>query len=469
MMNQKGDSQTLAQETVSEETTYSQYVKPYSPYSDESDLQSDSQQAIGPWKHENDASTNTRYETIKPSLSSQTKDTVLNSSFYDETSDYVTDDVKSSTSHISDEVHSPTPGVAALQKQIDSYHEYLTSELSGVDKPLVKLSQQKMPLTEKNEYFKHHEQSKVHQDTVKTKDAQSLYSYKLRRQSTLFSIASPGEQSQLDQFFSDDDYIPEAVQEEPIHTEDAANHSTINDDAFESVQNEPIDTKNTAAAASTVEDDTPRDRQEEPMMIDNATSATAPNEACSSQLSDRVTQDTYQDTYQEAQTTNENTSTAQTNDDQSTEHTANSSTPTNIVNNRHESIANENVNNELSNLLQDKYSPLAEADMKKLIPQVLKKLPAIKRNELCSYLPSPDVNSGKITQDFIKHGNTIFWESATLWQQFLSAGSFNPSRKRKEREEDTESPFKDDQYEEYWGAKIEKARKKKTRTSRRNK
>ncbi|KAG1234444.1 hypothetical protein G6F68_002530 [Rhizopus microsporus] len=463
MMNQKDDSQTLAQETVSEETTYSQYVKPYSPYSDESDLQSDSQQAIEPWKHENAASTDTKYDIIKTSLSSQTKDTVMNSSFY-ETSDYVTDDVKSSTSHISDEVHSPMSGVAALQKQIDSYHEYLTSELSGVDNPPVKLSQQKMPLTEKSEYSKYHEQSKVHQDTVKTKDAQSLYSYKLRRQPTLFSIASD-EQSQPDQFFSDDDYIPEAVQKEPIHTEVAANNSNINANTFEGVQNEPIDTKNTiTAAAGTVEEDTPRDFQEEPMMTDNTTNATVSNEAYSNQLSDRVTQDTYQ----EAQTTNENILTAQTNDDQSIEHTSNPSTPTNIVNNQHEPITNENVNNELSNLLQDKHSPLAEADMKKLIPQILKKLPAIKRNELCSYLPSPDVNSGKITQDFIKHGNTIFWESATLWQQFLSAGSFNPSRKRKEKEEDTESPFKDDQYEEYWGAKIEKARKK-TRTSRRNK
>lgn len=361
-MNQKDDSQTLAQETVSEGTTYSQYVKPYSPYSDESDIQSNSQQAIEPWKHENDASANTKYDTIKhkykTSLYSQTKETMLNSSFYDETSDYVTDDVKSSTSHTSDEVHSPTPDATALQKQIDSYHEYLTSGLSGVDKPLVKLSQQKMPLTEKNEYSKHHEKSKVHQDTVKTKDTQSLYSYKLRRQPTLFSIASPDEQSQLDQFFSDDDYITEPVQEEPIHTEDAANNSTINDDTFESVQNELIDTKNTAATA-TVEEDAPRYLQEEPMMIDNATSATAYNETCSNQLSDRVTQDTYQ-----AQPTNENTSTAQTNDTQSTEHTANPSTPTNIVNNQHEPITNENVNNELSNLLQNKHSPLTEADMK---------------------------------------------------------------------------------------------------------
>ncbi|CAO3686505.1 unnamed protein product [Rhizopus microsporus] len=86
-MNQKDDSQTLAQETVSEETTYSQYVKPYSPYSDESDFQSDSQQAIEPWKHENAASTDTKYDIIKTSLSSQTKDTVMNSSFY-ETLDY---------------------------------------------------------------------------------------------------------------------------------------------------------------------------------------------------------------------------------------------------------------------------------------------------------------------------------------------------------------------------------------------
>ncbi|ORE05221.1 hypothetical protein BCV72DRAFT_306611 [Rhizopus microsporus var. microsporus] len=467
-MNQKGGSQTLAQGTASEETTYSQYMKPYGPYSDESDIQSDSQQATESWKHENDASTNTKYDTIKhkskTNLSSQTKDTVLNSPFYDETSDYVTDDVKSSTFHASDEVHSPTPGAAALQKQIDPYNEYLTSELSDVVKLPVKHSQQKMPLTEKNEYSKYHEKSKMHQDIVKTKDAQSLYSYKLRRQPTLFSIVSPDEQSQPDQFFSDGDYIPEVVQEEPIHTEDAANSSTINDDTFESVQNEPVDTKNTAATA-TVEEDTPRDLQEEPMRIDNASSTTASNKACSSQLSDRVTQDTYQ----EAQTTNKNTSTAQTNDDQSTENIANPSTTTNIVNNQHESITDENVNNELNKLLQDKYSPLAEADMKKLIPQVLKKLPAKKRNELCSYLPLPDVNSGKITQDFIKHGNTIFWESATLWQQFLSAGSFNPSRKRKEREENTESPFKDDQYEEYWGAKIEKARKKKTRTSSRNK
>lgn len=362
MMYQKGSSRTLAQETASEMKPYSQYMKPYSPYSDESDIEPYNQQAIERWKHSNDASINTKYDITKQkpktNLSSQTKNTVLNSSFYDEISDYVTDDVKSSTtSHTSDEheAHSPTPGAAALQKQIDSYHKYLTNEVSHVEKPSETRSPQKIPLMKKNDNSnqnsKHREKSKMHQDTAKAKKTRSLYSYNLRRQPTLFSIASPDEQSQPGQSFSDNDYLPEAVQEELTYTEKATNSNAMDDDTFEGVQDEPVDTINTTV---TVKEDIPEDHQGR-TMIENTTSTIV----YPSQLSDNVTQATHH----EAQTTTNSTPTAQADSNQSTGHKANPSI-TDIVNNQHESVTNGNVNSELSQLLQDKHSPLAAADLK---------------------------------------------------------------------------------------------------------
>ncbi|KAG1138187.1 hypothetical protein G6F37_007071 [Rhizopus arrhizus] len=113
----------------------------------------------------------------------------------------------------------------------------------------------------------------------------------------------------------------------------------------------------------------------------------------------------------------------------------------------------------INNLLQDKDSPLVAANLKNLIPQILNKLDEESKKHLAQYLPKPDLNEhGDISEDFLTRGNPVFYDSATTWQSLLSVGSFNPQRKRKHQEAD--SRFKDDQYEEYYGEKIEKSRKK---------
>jgi hypothetical protein len=89
----------------------------------------------------------------------------------------------------------------------------------------------------------------------------------------------------------------------------------------------------------------------------------------------------------------------------------------------------------------------------------LNKLDEESKKHLAQYLPKPDLNEhGDISEDFLTRGNPVFYDSATTWQSLLSVGSFNPQRKRKHQEAD--SRFKDDQYEEYYGEKIEKSRKK---------
>lgn len=97
------------------------------------------------------------------------------------------------------------------------------------------------------------------------------------------------------------------------------------------------------------------------------------------------------------------------------------------------------------------------------MPQLLEQLSEEEKRDLAAFLPRPDVTeSGEITEEFLTRGNNIFWESAEAWQTLLYSGAFSSDYKPKE-EEKTDRPFKDDQYEEYWGEKLKKIEKATTK------
>ncbi|KAI9281577.1 hypothetical protein BY458DRAFT_544318 [Sporodiniella umbellata] len=123
----------------------------------------------------------------------------------------------------------------------------------------------------------------------------------------------------------------------------------------------------------------------------------------------------------------------------------------------------------LEDFLQKKDSPLSEADMKDLVMTILGQLTSQEKESLAAYLPEPDLaKPGEISEEFLTRGNNVFWECTDTWQALLSAGSFDPDFKPKKPNNEIKD-FKDDQYEQYWGEKVEKAlsQKNRRRSSRR--
>ncbi|CEP15016.1 hypothetical protein [Parasitella parasitica] len=127
----------------------------------------------------------------------------------------------------------------------------------------------------------------------------------------------------------------------------------------------------------------------------------------------------------------------------------------------------------LRHLLENRNSFLAEADLRALIPHLLKSLPAAQTAELAKLLPPPDVvaveknASLAINPEFTSVSNNFFWEAADKWQQILKMGGFDQDNIQKRHKLQTQQPtkandsFKDDNYEEYWGERLERNKSEK--------
>lgn len=88
---------------------------------------------------------------------------------------------------------------------------------------------------------------------------------------------------------------------------------------------------------------------------------------------------------------------------------------------------------------------------------------------LAKLLPSPDLQgatpSTPIPDAFLSPSNTHFWEAALKFQEVLGKGGFEPEnikkRKAMRAAEQEDDSFKDDNYEAYWGERLERDKKQK--------
>lgn len=76
-----------------------------------------------------------------------------------------------------------------------------------------------------------------------------------------------------------------------------------------------------------------------------------------------------------------------------------------------------------------------------------------------------DVNSDNpIHPEFTSPSNNFFWEAVGKWQEVLSVGGFkkeNIKKRELSRTQKVDDTFKDDNYEAYWGERLERDKKAK--------
>ncbi|KAK4515237.1 uncharacterized protein ATC70_002847 [Mucor velutinosus] len=119
--------------------------------------------------------------------------------------------------------------------------------------------------------------------------------------------------------------------------------------------------------------------------------------------------------------------------------------------------------------IESRDSFLVDEDFKVLIPQLMSGLPIDEQAKLAKLLPPPDLEgataSNPIPVTFLSPSNTHFWEAVNKFQEILGMGGFEPES-IKEREamraaELQDDTFKDDNYEAYWGERLERDKKQK--------
>lgn len=109
-----------------------------------------------------------------------------------------------------------------------------------------------------------------------------------------------------------------------------------------------------------------------------------------------------------------------------------------------------------------------------LLPRLMSGLPINVQADLANLLPPPDLEgasaSNPIPLAFLSPSNTHFWEAANKFQEILGMGGFEPENVKKraamraaEQQDDT---FKDDNYEAYWGERLERDKKQKAKAER---
>ncbi|KAL9552066.1 hypothetical protein MBANPS3_003959 [Mucor bainieri] len=112
---------------------------------------------------------------------------------------------------------------------------------------------------------------------------------------------------------------------------------------------------------------------------------------------------------------------------------------------------------------------LVKEDFKTFLPQLMSQLPIQVQAGLAKLLPPPDQDgataSNPIPEAFFSPSNTHFWEAATRFQEVLGLGGFEPAtikkRKAKRAATQPDDPFKDDDYEAYWGERLKRDKKQK--------
>ncbi|KAI8388887.1 Asx homology domain-containing protein [Radiomyces spectabilis] len=147
-------------------------------------------------------------------------------------------------------------------------------------------------------------------------------------------------------------------------------------------------------------------------------------------------------------------------------------------------------------LVQNPDSLLIEADMKKILPEVFDLLPQEDKDELCALLPPCDrayrdpmnniiepknleeaIRLGMneqltltISPSFLKPARMAFWYAMEGWQEMLAAGNFMPIDPALcEEIKDEDLPWKDDEFELYWGERLERDKKLKRKSAKKAK
>ncbi|KAI8885058.1 hypothetical protein K501DRAFT_332217 [Backusella circina FSU 941] len=107
-------------------------------------------------------------------------------------------------------------------------------------------------------------------------------------------------------------------------------------------------------------------------------------------------------------------------------------------------------------LLFTKDSPLGQVDLKSMIPIWLSQLSPEDHSHLLTLLPDADKSDDStLSPDFLSSSNHIFWDAVSQWENTLICGGFSQSSSAEDAEPDD---FKDENYERYWGERLEKNR-----------
>jgi hypothetical protein len=104
-----------------------------------------------------------------------------------------------------------------------------------------------------------------------------------------------------------------------------------------------------------------------------------------------------------------------------------------------------------------------------LIPQWLNAVSPEDRQEIAKHLPVPDqAKKGKlitIKEGFDSPSNNFFWEAVEQWQDILSIGGFEKTAESSIKKDFKDSSFKDENYENYWGERLKRDEKSKTKAT----
>ncbi|KAI8885072.1 hypothetical protein K501DRAFT_284521 [Backusella circina FSU 941] len=113
-------------------------------------------------------------------------------------------------------------------------------------------------------------------------------------------------------------------------------------------------------------------------------------------------------------------------------------------------------------MLFSKDSPLGKLDLKSMIPVWLNQLSQEERTQLLTLLPDADkIDENTLEPGFLSSNNRIFWDAVGQWENILLCGGFSQSGAQSPSRltnGDEQNHFKDENYEKYWGERLERNR-----------
>jgi hypothetical protein len=96
-----------------------------------------------------------------------------------------------------------------------------------------------------------------------------------------------------------------------------------------------------------------------------------------------------------------------------------------------------------------------------MIPTWINQLPQEQLTQLLTLLPAADKrDENTLDPDFLANSNRILWDAVQQWEDTLLSGGFSQSKIQPPLNE--AARFKDENYERYWGERLEKNRPRKS-------
>jgi hypothetical protein len=90
-----------------------------------------------------------------------------------------------------------------------------------------------------------------------------------------------------------------------------------------------------------------------------------------------------------------------------------------------------------------------------MIPTWINQLPQEQLTQLLTLLPAADKwDENTLDPDFLASSNRILWDAVQQWEDTLLSGGFSQNKIQSPLNE--AARFKDENYERYWGERLEK-------------